>query len=192
MEINKFEDVIGVVPTSGIVEGRFGLMCPHTFDYDFGSRVDLPGIKVPATAAEAINARYCVTFSPDNGPTPFYDPMVVPAFAQRGGWDQAPIGPPYSAQVYVTHRSNQEELTIPSGMPCLGFTDGTFTLPSGGYIHSADIIIIGANVVVANTAEDGLVNAGRLKWQNAYDYDRVVGTVKEYDADTLRLTVRID
>lgn len=191
MEINKFEDVIGVVPTSGIVEGRFGLMCPHAFDYDFGSRVDLPGVKVPATAAEAINARYCLTFSPDNGSTPFYEPIPSFAFAQRGGWDQA-ANVPFAATVYVTHRSNQEELTIPSGLPCLGFTDGTFTLPSGGYIHSAGIIVIGANVVVANTAEDGAVNAGKLKWQNAYDYDRVVGTVKEYDSDTLRLTVRVD
>jgi hypothetical protein len=189
MEINRFEDVLGVVPTADIVEGRFILLCPHTFSYDFNSREDLAGAKVPATAEEATRAKYVITFSPDNGPTPFYEPMPAYTWAMRGGWSQT-ANAPFAATVYVTHRSNQECLTIPSGLPCLAFTDGTFTIHSGCYIYSAGIITIGSNVVIANTAEDG-ANAGMPKYQAAKDA-RVIGQVERYDSSTGALTIRVD
>jgi hypothetical protein len=179
-----------VVPVADIQESRFILLCPHTFSYDFHSREDVAGACVPATAEEATRAKYCITFSPDNGPTPFYEPMPAMTWAMRGGWSHA-ANAPFAATVYVTHRSNQECLIIPSGLPCLAFTDGTFTIPSGCYIYSAGIITIGSNVIVANTAEDGAPSAGMPKYQAAKDA-RVIGQTERYDAVTGALTIRVD
>ena len=49
MEINEFEDVLGVMPVEDIVEGRFVLFTSHTFSNDFGSDTDLPGVDFRAT-----------------------------------------------------------------------------------------------------------------------------------------------
>ena len=63
MEINRFEDVLGVVTIADVVEGRFGVLTSHSESYDFGSRSDLPGFKVPATAEEAKRAKFVITWS---------------------------------------------------------------------------------------------------------------------------------
>ena len=48
MEINKLgEQIIGVVPTADVVEGKFGLLGTHSWSWDFGSGPDLPGFHVP-------------------------------------------------------------------------------------------------------------------------------------------------
>lgn len=192
MEINRFEDVVGVVPVADIPEGRFVLLTSHTFSADFGGTVagkaDLPGAKVPATAEEAKRARYCLTWAVDNRPTPIMSPIPSFPFAERGGWNQA-ANAPFSATVYLTHPGNQEGLTIPSGAPSLGYTEGNFTLPSGGYIYNASLIVPGAMFLIADTSTDGAGEAGKVKYVAA-DAAGVMGVVERYDATTKRLTVR--
>src|SRR5512147_1001093 len=115
MEINHYGDtIIGAVPTEDIVEGRFVCLTSHSFDYDFGSKTDLPGCKRPTTAAESVKARYIITFAVDNRPTPLYEDMPAYTWALRqGGWDQT-TNVPFSATVRLTHPGVQEGQTIPS------------------------------------------------------------------------------
>lgn len=189
MEINKFEDVIGVIPVADVVEGRFVLTTPHTFTSDFGSKEDVPGCKVPSTAAEAAAARYCITWTPDNQPLPFYEtlPTLDNTFATRGGWSKG-ANMPLSATIYMTHHSSgPESQTIPSGVAALGYTEGVFTLPSGSFIYDTNVIKVGANLVVAYDAG----NEGKLKYQAGYDI-QVVGNTVSYDSTSNKLTVRIN
>lgn len=45
MEINQFtDDILGVVPVADVVEGRMVCLTSHGFDYDFGSKTDLPSV----------------------------------------------------------------------------------------------------------------------------------------------------
>jgi hypothetical protein len=188
MEINEFEDVLGVIPVEDVVEGRFVLLCAQTFTYDFGSLTDLPGVKLPDTADESKKARYILTWKVDNRSIPIY---AVPSFtyAQRGGWDQT-ANTPFSTTVYVTHPGNQNCLTIPSGASSLAYTEGTFTVCSGCYIDSAEIKVVGANIIIANTAEDGAGDAGKPKYQAAMD-DRVMGHTRFYNSTNGALTIRV-
>lgn len=190
MEINRFDEVIGVIPTANVVEGRFVLLTPHTFSIDFGSRADVPGAKVPATADEAKKAKYCITWTPDNQAVPFYETLPSMNWAQRGGWSLG-TNMPLSATVYMTHHSSgPESQTIPSGMPSLGYTEGVFTLPSGCYIYDANIIKPGASLIVADTATDGAPSAGKLKYSATVEVG-VIGTTVEYEASTGKLTVLV-
>jgi hypothetical protein len=190
MEKNNFEDVVGVVPVADIPEGRFVLITAHSFSYDFGSRTDLVGAKVPATADEAKKAKYCITFSPDNRATPFYEQMPSMDWAMRGGWSQA-ANTPFSATVFLTHKDVVEGLVLPSGIPALAYTDGVFTIPSGGYVYDTNIIVKGASLIVADATTDGAGSAGKLKYSATFQAG-VVGTTEEFDASTGKLTVRID
>lgn len=186
MEINAFEDVIGVVPTADTVEGRFILLTPQTFSYGFGSREDLPGAKIPSTADEATRAFYCVTFAVDNRQTPIFDPTPAMQFALRQGFDKT-ANAPFSTTVYMTHPGNQEGLTIPSGLPCLAYTDATITLPSGAYIYDANIIKVGAAIVVEYNGAD----AGKPKYTSTNAVG-VIGFTERYNSATNRLTIRFD
>jgi hypothetical protein len=188
MEINKFEDVIGVIPTADVVEGRFVCIVPHTFSTDFGSKEDVVGVKVPTTAAEAASAKYCITWAVDNQPTPFYEtlPTLDGSFATRGGWSKG-ANMPLSATIYMTHHSSgPESQTIPSGRPSLGYTHGTFTIPSGGYVDSSAIKLTGAYLTVGYSGG----NEGKLVQSNTYDI-QVIGVTEDFDADSGKLTVRI-
>jgi hypothetical protein len=188
MEINRFNDVLGVVLTADTVEGRFVVLTSHSFSEDFGSLADLPGAKVPATAEEAKRAIYCITWKVDNRPTPIVDSYPSFAFAERGGFSEN-ANAPFTATMYLTHPGNQEGLTIPSGASALAYTDGTFTLPSGSYIYSSNIIVPGAALIVANTSDD-TTDAGKLKY-TASMAAGVVGVTERYDSATGKLTVRI-
>ena len=188
MEINKFEDVVGVIPTADVVEGRFVLLTAQHYTSDFGSLEDVPGAKVPSTAAEASAARFCITWAADNQSLPFYEtlPTLDNDFATRGGWSKG-SNLPLSATIYMTHHANgPESQTIPSGMKALGYTHGTFTLPSGSFTYSANLATVGANLVVGYSG----ATAGKLEYQAAYDA-RVVGNTVEYDTDNNKLTVRV-
>jgi hypothetical protein len=190
MEINRFEEVMGVVPQADIVEGRFVIIKANVHSYDFGSKEDLPGCGVPATAEEAKRARFCLTWQVSNGKPPFYQPNPAYNWSLRaGGWDQATNLPMTSTTVYTTYPGYQNGVTIPSGMPSLAFGEGTYTIPSGGYINNASLATPGSMVVVANTAED-TSDAGKLKYQSTMD-DRVVGFVEHRDSTSGALTVRI-
>lgn len=188
MEINKFEEVIGVVPVENIVEGRFVCLTSHTFDNDFGSNVDLPGVKTPDTLAEAGRAKYVLTWKVDNQPTPIY---AVPSmsFAERGGWNQ-PANAPFSTTVYLTHPGNQESLTIASGVTSLAYTNGIFTIPSGQYHYSADIINPGATIRIQHAGELTAANAGMPMYDADMDIS-VIGETYGYNATTGALTIRV-
>ena len=140
----------------------------------------------PATAEEANRARWIITWPVDERPTPIYASLPSMVYGTRGGFGQT-ANVPFAATVYLTHQGNQESLTIPSGYPSLAFNEGIFTVPTACYIANVNLHSMGANVIVANTAEDG-ADAGKLKYQAAYD-SRVVGTVRYYDSTTGRLTV---
>ena len=185
MEINRFEDVAGAVAQADIVEGRFVILTANTVSENFGSKEDLPGVKIPSTAEEATRAKYVATFAVDNRPTPIYQPAPSMDFALRGGFDQA-ANLPFATTVYLTHPGNQEGMTIPSGASCLGFTNGTFTLPSGAYIYSADVIVPGAALVVEYSGAD----AGKPK-QTTTNAVGVIGETDRYDTTTGKLTVRV-
>jgi hypothetical protein len=190
MEIRQFDEVYGVVPNADIVEGRMVCMAAHTFSYDFGSRTDLPGVNVPATAEAAKNARFIITWAVDNRTPPYYTPQPAYNWALRaGGWDQTANLPMTSTTVRMTYPGYQNCETIPSGVPSLAFGEGIYTLLSGCYIDHASIGVIGSLLQVANTAED-TSSAGKPKYLSAYS-DRKVATVVGYSATTGELTFHI-
>jgi hypothetical protein len=188
MEINEFDEVLGVVPVEDIVEGRFVCLTSHTFSNDFGSNTDLPGVKTPDTAAEAARAKYILTWKVDNTVGPIY---AVPHmdFAERGGWSQ-PANAPFATTVYLTHPGNQESLTIASGVTSLAYTDGIFTIPSGQYIYSADIIIPGATIRIHQANEGNAADAGKPMQDNDMDI-QIIGETHSYDSTTGALTIRV-
>jgi hypothetical protein len=188
MEINQFQEVLGVVPVEDIVEGRFVCLTSHTFSNDFGSDTDLPGVKTPDTAAEAARAKYVLTWKVDNSSTPIY---AVPSmsFAERGGWSQA-ANAPFATTVYLTHPGNQESLTIASGVTSLAYTDGIFTVPSGQYIYSSDIIVKGATIRIQQANELTAADAGKPIYDADMDI-QIIGETYGYDSTTGALTIRV-
>lgn len=191
MEINRFEDVIGVVAQADIVEGRFVVLTGNTFGGLFvNTDVDLPGAKVPATAEEAKRAKFCITFAVDNRPTPIVDyPHAVYDF--RGGWVNAPAGPMTGVKMWLTHPGNQESQTIPSGYKALAFTEGTFTIPSGQYVYNVALETPGAAIIVADTATDGAPSAGKPKYTATFAAG-VIGFVQDFDTTNGALTIRVE
>ena len=166
MEINKYTDITGVVTAQEIVEGRMVLLVANdeginSVDYDFGSRVDLPGARLPLTQAEAQKAHFVITFAVDNSTPPLYQPYPAFDYALRQGFDQAE-NVPFAATVHMVPQSMKIGLTIPSGAPSLAFGPGVFTVPSGAYIYSANLQVPGTWLEVSNVAEDGAGNEGLL------------------------------
>jgi len=189
MRINRFEEIMGVVPQADVMESRLGLICRNLAGtYDYGSREHLPGWRVPATADEAEQACYFITWQVTQAKPPFYggQPNSEPSF--RYGWDQA-VQFPAPVTLYTTWPGYQECLTIPSGFPSLAYGVGTYTIPSGCYIDNINLHFPGAYVVTANTAEDG-AQAGMPKYQ-ATSNDRVIGIVEDYEPGNGELTIRL-
>ena len=86
MEINRFEDVIGVRVVEDITEGRFVVLTSHNLGGSFMNvDADVPGAKLPDTAEEATRAEFCITFAVDNRPTPIVD-WPQTEWDERGGW----------------------------------------------------------------------------------------------------------
>lgn len=189
MEINKYTDIVGVVVTEDIPEGRMVLVTAHSESHDFGSREDLMGVKLPSTAAEALLAKYIVTWTVDNSnfegpirmiiPQPSYDWSL-----RRGAFEQAG-NLPASTTMYFTYPGHQHGVTIPSGFMALAFDRGVFTVPSGAFVYSASLVP-GAKLEVLNTNDDGAGSAGKL----AYNASGTIGIVERYDATTGDLTFR--
>jgi hypothetical protein len=185
MEINKFSDIRGVVTNESIVEGRMVLVVPSINDtYDFGSRADLPGVKLPDNSTEAALAKFPIAFAVDNRETPIYQPTPSVTFALRRGFDQS-ANVPFSATVYLTSPGNLVGQTIPSGEPALAFAGGVFTVPSGAFVYNAGLVP-GAHLVVANAADDSEADAGKLKYSGTAG----VATVERFDSTNFRLTFR--
>jgi len=188
MEIRKYNDIIGVVTTEEIAEGRLVLMVPTdaSESYDFGSREDLPGVKTPDDSTEAGIAKYLVAFAVDNSSTPIYNPYPSFDFALREGWDQA-ANVPFNAQVFLSHPGNMRGQTIPSGSLALAFAGGVFTLYSGQYVASASLVV-GARVGAMDTTSDTAAEAGLVE----YVASGGIGNVVQYDATAQELTFRLD
>lgn len=192
MEINRFEDVLGVIPTEDIVEGRFVLLTEHSFTYDFGSREDVVGVKLPDTADEATRCKFCITWAVSNNSMPMYIPQpTLDAGARRGGWSETANTPITGSTVYLTYPGYTEGGTIPSGTPSLVYTEGTFTIPLGGYVADANIIVPGAAIVIADTATDDAATAGKPKYAAANAVG-VIGYTERYDSATGALTIRVE
>lgn len=181
---------MGVVVTEDIVEGRMVCLTAHGTSIDFGSRTDLPGVKLPANSTEAGVAKYVITWPVSNsnmhGPIKMMVPMPSYDWSlRRGAWDQAG-NVPFSATVYLTYPGNQESVTIPSGWLALAFDRGVFTVPSGQFVYSANLLTPGTPLEVLNTADDGSGSTGKL----AYNAAGTIAVVERFDSDEFKLTFR--
>jgi hypothetical protein len=187
MEKNHYGDtILGVVATENIVEGRLVLLTSHSYSRNYGSQEDLPGIKLADNTTEAARARYCVSFEEDNRSLPLYQPQPELDWAERYGWEQA-ANAPFSATVYLTRPGVQEGATIPSGSGALAFGEGIYTVPSGSYIYSAELLIPGQPLTSADTTTDGASEAGKVK----YSTSGVVAEVVRFNTANGRLTFKI-
>jgi len=195
MEINKYTDITGVVTLQEIVEGRMVLLVSNaeggnSVDYDFGSRLDLPGARLPLTSAEAEKAHFIITFAVDNSSIPIYNPYPSYSFALRSGFDQA-ANVPFDAEVHLTQRSMVEGLTIPSGVPALAFGPGVFTVPSGAFVYSDNLQVPGTWLEVANQTDDGANVAGMLQ-EDADGSEGKFAQVERFSVADWALTFRIN
>lgn len=187
MEINRFEDVIGVVPQADIVEGRFVVLTTNGMGGDFiNINEDLPGAVVPSSAELAKRAKFVLTWAVDNRQSPIVN-YPGTAFDFRGGFVNSPAGPLTGLTMWLTHPGNQDGQTIPSGYKALAYTEGTFTFPSGDYVDSADIHVPGAAIVVEYSGD----NAGKPKYTATMEAG-VIGFTEAFDSASGRLTIRVE
>jgi len=189
MEINKYSDIIGAVATEDIVEGRMVLLTSHSESYDYGSRDDLKGVKLPDTSAEAAKAWYVSAFALDNRSLPIYQPTPSISYSMRaGGFGGAgTANVPFTAKTYLTHPSDMIGQTIPSGELALAFGGGVFTVTSGHFVYSASMDV-GTYLVVCNAADDSVATAGMLK--HSASATGAVAVVDNIDATNMKLRFR--
>lgn len=186
MEIRRYQDIKGVVLAEAIVEGRMVILTNHSFDHDFGSRTDLPAVRLPNDATEAARARYCLTFAVDNAQPPIYQPYPAFSYALRQGFDQS-SNVPFSATVHLTQPGLKEGQTVPSGALGLAFGEGVYTVPSGAFVYNAAMLVPGTFLIVGNEADHG-ADAGKLRYSNgAASPIQVV----EFDLTNHKLTFEI-
>lgn len=182
MEINKvIGDILGVVCTEDIVEGRMICLTSHSQDVDYGSQTDLPGAKLPTSAEEANRARFVITWQQDNRKPPYFNPMPSYSFALRNMFGSA-ANVPFSATVWLTYPGFQNSVTIPSGTAAVAFGAGTYTVPSGQYIYSASLVP-GAPLSVSYSGTD----KGKLQYLATWGVS-AVGEVYRRDSSTGDLT----
>src|SRR3990172_7550143 len=187
LERNKYTDIRPVLTTEAIPEGRMVLITTHSVDHNFGSYADLVGIKLPDTAAEALRARYVASFAIEVRPTPIYISYpTITQGSQRGGWS-APENVPFSAVVHMTPPGNKKFGTLVANQPALAFGQGEFTVFSGGFVPSANLVA-GAMLEVLNTADDTASEAGKLSY--TADASLAVAEVVDYDSTALELHFR--
>lgn len=195
MEINRFEEVLGGITQADTVEGRFVILVAnaHLGTY-INLNDDLPGLRVPATAEEAKRAKYVLAWAVDNRTPPIVNyerDFAAPLFDERGGFASAAGTNPRSVTMWLSQPGHQEGTTIPSGYKALGYTDGTFTFPSGAYVDSDEIKVPGAAIIVADTASDSADDAGKPKY-TATAAEGKIGVTEAYDSATGRLTIRVN
>jgi len=186
MELNHYGDfVIGAVAMDDIVEGRFVILASHSLSKDYGSQSDLPGTRLPVSSTEAARARYITKFEQDNRSLPIYQPHPAFSYALRYGFDQGENAP-FAATVYITHPGVQSERTIPSGSNLVLYGEGIYTIPSGSWIHSANLHVPGATFTIGDRATD-TTDAGKVKSSAS----NVIGEVVRYNSSNDELTIRI-
>lgn len=186
MEINKFTDIRGVVANEDIVEGRMCYITSNSFPagYNFGSRLDLPGVSLPDSAAEGALSKFVVTWRVPDQSLPMYLPEPSVPWSLRRGFDRTANLPLTSTTVHLTWPGQKHGQTIPSGQICLAFGGGVFTFPSGHYIGTSSIQVPGAPVAVYGgvTAAD--------KGKPYYSTSGVVGYVERFDSSNADLEIR--
>ena len=185
MEVRKYQDIMGVVTTQAIYEGRLVVLCDSSETHDFGSQEDLPGVKLPADSSDAAEAKYIIAFAADNRSLPIYQATPSFSYALRQGFDQD-ANVPFSATVYLTHPNDLVGIQIPSGVPALAYAGGVFTLPSGSFTYSASLVP-GAFLVAQNTSDHGSSLAG----VPAYSATAGIGKVVQYNSTDNELTFRL-
>jgi hypothetical protein len=159
---------------------------PNTID--FGSQVDLPGVKYPTSAAEAAFAKYCVTWPVNNRQATSDFVLLIPqpayTFGLRQGAMEQAANVPFSTTAYLTYPGNQNGVTIPSGWQALAFDRGVFTVPSGSFIYSASLVNPGSPLEVVSTSG---ADQGKLQAKSA---GTQVAVTERYDTTTGNLTFR--
>jgi hypothetical protein len=192
MEIRKFSDIIGVITTQTMVEGRCVLLTDApAYTGVWGLHADVAGVKLPVNATEAGVAKYVVGWPMDNRPTPIIHPMDAYNYIVRNQGFEAgqrspdsDTGTPMTGKtIYLTTPSVTENLTIPSGYKALAYGGGVFTFPSGSFVYSADLANVGARVTVESTAGD---DRGKPKYSATGDF----GVVEQWDATAFAVTIR--
>ena len=187
MEINKFTDIRGVIANEDIVEGRFCIIAANAFTdgHNFGSRLDLPGVALPSSAAESALAKFAVTWRVPDQSLPMYIPEPSVPWSLRRGFDRTANLPLTGTTIHLTWPGQKHGQNIPSGSLCLAFAGGVFTFPSGHYVGSASIQVPGAPVsVVSSVGVAG--NAGKPY----YSTSGVIGYVERFDSSNADLEVR--
>lgn len=189
MEINKQSDIVGVITTEDITEGRMVLLTSHPgFSDDVTGRLsDLPGVKLPDNETEANRARFAITWQVTRQEPPIIDWPTYP-FALRQGYDQDPNAPITGKTIYLTYPGYQESVTIPSGTQALAMGGGTYTVPSGQFVYSGAMQTPGTRLSVANAGDDSEATAGMLKIQEGTE--EAVAVVERFDATEMSLTFR--
>ena len=183
MEINKFTDILGVVVTEDITEGRLVALTANTVNADS----DLPGVRLPVDADDAKKAFYVVTWIAPNQSLPLYIPSPSIDFSlRRGAFDQAANLPLTGSTIHLTWPGQKEGVTIPSGFQALAFSEGVFTVPSGAFVYSASLVP-GAYLEVLNVSDD-TTSAGKLNYTTTQA--DAIAIVERYDSVENKLTFR--
>jgi hypothetical protein len=187
MEINKFTDIRGVVANVDLVEGRMVRIAANAFTagHNFGSRLDLPGVELPADASEAASAKFVVTWLVPDQSLPMYIPEPSVPWSLRRGFDRTSNLPLENTTIHLTWPGQKHGITIPSGALCLAFGGGVYTFPSGSYVGSLPIQAPGASVSVVSSV-GGAGDAGKPY----YSTSGVVGYVERFDSSNADLEIR--
>jgi hypothetical protein len=177
--------LIGAIAVGDVVEGRMVKLTSHTWDYDFGSKTDLPGCMLPRSATEASQSHYFIAFAEDNRSLPIFQPNPSFTYALRQGWDQA-ANVPFAATVYLTHPGNMDNSqTIASGSGVKLFGQGSIvTLPSGSYVYSSEMEVPGSTISVYTTA-------GNDRGKPQYSASNIVAEVVGFDTSNSNVTLRV-
>jgi len=185
MRFRKIADSIGAVAVGDIPEGRMCIIVDHSQSETYGSREDLVGAQVPATANQALEALYVAAFTVTKQKPPIYDSFPAGG-TLRGGFSDA-TNLPFEADVYTTAPSMLQGRTISSGSLVALHAGGTYTVTSGQYIFSANLVP-GARMEALNTADDGAASAGMLSYINTAAGG--LATVIHHDQTNRELTFR--
>jgi hypothetical protein len=186
MRFRKIADSIGAVAVEAIVEGRMCIIVDHSQNHNYGSRTDLVGCRVPATADEAKEALYLAAFSVIQQEPPIYvNYPANPSNLRQGFAGNSNL--PFNADVYTTAPSMLQGRTIPSGALVALHAGGTYTVTSGNYVYSASLVP-GARMNVTDTASDGAGEGGKLEYLATAGEG--TATVIQHDTTKRELTFR--
>ena len=189
MRFRKIADSIGAVAVGDIVEGRMCVVVDHSQNHNYGSKVDLVGCRPPATADEAKEAVYLAAFSVIQQEPPIYvNYPANPSNLRQGFAGNSNL--PFNADVYTTAPSMLQGRTIPSGALVALHAGGTYTVTSGNYVYSANLVP-GARCEVLNAADDTAAQAGKLSYVSTAGIAAgQVATVIYHDTTKRELTFR--